>query len=200
MGASPGVNGQAIALLASGGVLMYSALKTATVPDTIRALLKGQEPAPAGDGFLALIKQIPQSAPNDAKATGNTTKSVGPGQAIADGAAKYLGVPYRWGASSPSGMDCSGLVNYVLGHDLGHAIPGSLTGKYSGHGPVTMQYYEWGGATTVPRTECRAGDLVCWPNHIAIATGPNDMIAAPHAGTVVQRQKIYGGCIIRRVH
>lgn len=35
------------------------------------------------------------------------------GQRVVDIVRKHVGTPYRWGGSSPSGFDCSGLVRYV---------------------------------------------------------------------------------------
>jgi uncharacterized protein YraI len=37
------------------------------------------------------------------------------GQAIADRARQYLGAPYVWGGTTPSGFDCSGLILHVMG-------------------------------------------------------------------------------------
>jgi peptidoglycan DL-endopeptidase CwlO len=108
---------------------------------------------------------------------------------IVSDAMSYVGGPYVWGASGPpgSGNDCSGLVNHVLGADLHMGIPGHSDGQYSGHGPVTGQYYIWSGATTVPAAQMEPGDLCCWPTHIGIATGDGQMISAlnPSAGVVV---------------
>src|SRR5437868_11636941 len=39
-----------------------------------------------------------------------------------DVAQRFLGVPYVWGGESPSGFDCSGLVQYVYGQ-LGVSLP-----------------------------------------------------------------------------
>ena len=44
------------------------------------------------------------------------------GSAIVGEASKFLGVPYVWGGSSPSGFDCSGLVQYVFS-ELGVELP-----------------------------------------------------------------------------
>jgi hypothetical protein len=90
--------------------------------------------------------------------------------------------------------DCSSFVTYVLGHDLGMALPG---GKYgdpgfppNAHGPVVLDYAQWSGAVSV-RSASR-GDLCIWqgagPNgHIGIALGPNQMVSAldPEQGVAV---------------
>ena len=39
---------------------------------------------------------------------------IGDAEGIVSGAQEFLGVPYVWGGTSPSGFDCSGLVQYVF--------------------------------------------------------------------------------------
>jgi len=105
---------------------------------------------------------------------------------------RYLGVPYVFGGASPKGFDCSGLVTYVLHHDLGLNLPNNTH-------TVTAQWYVWSGAVTVPNAQRLPGDLVCYPGHIGIAADPGYMINAPDVGEVVKRSKIFSGSITRRV-
>ncbi|WP_023625154.1 C40 family peptidase, partial [Clostridium tyrobutyricum] len=44
------------------------------------------------------------------------------GQEIVNYAQNFLGVPYVWGGTNPSGFDCSGLVQYVYAH-FGISLP-----------------------------------------------------------------------------
>lgn len=108
-------------------------------------------------------------------------------------------VPYRWGGGNPSGWDCSGFVNYVLGHDLGYVLPGGVrnfTGKW--HGPIVAQYLTWKEAGNIPGPP-EAGDLCIWAGvaaggHIGIALGADRMISAldPQYGTAVTPIKGWG--------
>jgi NlpC/P60 family/SbsC C-terminal domain len=43
---------------------------------------------------------------------------------------KYLGVPYHYGGTSPSGFDCSGFINYVL-KEYGYSIPRTTADMYA---------------------------------------------------------------------
>ena len=90
-------------------------------------------------------------------------------------AMQYLGVPYVWGGSSPSGFDCSGLVSYVYAQ-LGVSLPHN----------AAMQYNQSG--VFVSRGELQPGDLVFFDGlgHMGMYIGGDQFIHAPHTGDVVK--------------
>jgi len=91
---------------------------------------------------------------------------------------RYVGVPYRWGGTTPRGFDCSGFTQYVyaqLGKKLGRTVADQRD-----------------DVRIVPRSQARPGDLIFFgTSHIAIYLGGNKMLAAPHTGKTVQVQDIY---------
>lgn len=102
-----------------------------------------------------------------------------------DFAKKFLGTPYVWGGTSPSGFDCSGLVQYVYG-------------KYGIKLPRLSADQARSGAR-VGLDDLKPGDLVAWDNssrnngadHIAIYIGNGQIIEAPRPGAAVQINTIY---------
>ncbi|HWX08342.1 MAG TPA: NlpC/P60 family protein [Gaiellaceae bacterium] len=123
-----------------------------------------------------------------------TTNSFGVGAQTPDGlvvppsqytgvvgiAMRFLGVPYVWGGSSPSGFDCSGFVAYVYAQ-VGVSLP-----HYTGA--------QWGVGVPVARTDLQPGDLVFFDGlgHVGIYIGGGQFIHAPHTGTVVQIASLDG--------
>ena len=116
------------------------------------------------------------------------------GAAIARDALRYVGAGYVFGgdASKVGLWDCSSFCSWVLGHDLGLALPGGKWGAPgfppNAHGPVVLAFSSWSGSVQVNTPQ--AGDLCIWSGagangHIGIALGPSSMVSAlnPTDGT-----------------
>ncbi|RBP39898.1 peptidoglycan-binding protein [Garciella nitratireducens] len=85
-------------------------------------------------------------------------------------AQSYLGVPYVWGGTSPSGFDCSGFTYYVL-KQYGISIPRTSTAQYTQGTPVS-------------KSNLQRGDFVFFNtsgsgvSHVGIYLGNNTFISA----------------------
>ncbi len=96
-------------------------------------------------------------------------------------AMQYLGVPYVWGGSSPSGFDCSGFVMYVYAQ-VGVSLP-----HYTGA--------QWSDGVPVSRSDLQPGDLVFFDGlgHVGIYIGGGQFIHAPQTGDVVKISSLDDG-------
>ena len=98
-------------------------------------------------------------------------------------AMQYLGVPYLWAGATPSGFDCSGLVQYAFGQ-IGISLPHN-----------TVAQWNFPGALSVPRDQLQPGDLVFFNklDHVGIYIGNGQFIDAPHTGAFVRVDNLSGG-------
>lgn len=120
----------------------------------------------------ASSSQAVSQAPTASTSTATTTASAS-ASAITSYALTFLGVPYVWGGTTPSGFDCSGLVQYVYSH----------FGINLGRTTYTQQY----AGTKISVASAQAGDLYFWGSygsayHVAIALGGGQYVMAPSPG------------------
>lgn len=121
---------------------------------------------------VASSSQAVSQAPTASTSTATTTASAS-ASAITSYALTFLGVPYVWGGTTPSGFDCSGLVQYVYSH----------FGINLGRTTYTQQY----AGTKISVASAQAGDLYFWGSygsayHVAIALGGGQYVMAPAPG------------------
>ena len=96
-------------------------------------------------------------------------------------AKRYLGAPYRWGASGPNSFDCSGFTMFVY-RQVGVSLPHSSRAQ-SGVGEK------------VPRSALQPGDLVFFGSpihHVGIYVGGGQYIHSPRTGDVVSIASLSG--------
>jgi cell wall-associated NlpC family hydrolase len=97
-------------------------------------------------------------------------------------AARYVGVRYRYGGSTPAGFDCSGYTKYVY-DQVGIDIPRTADQQYE-------------AATRISRSAARPGDLVFYLGsnsayHVGIYAGNGMAYESPHTGASVTKRKIW---------
>ena len=113
---------------------------------------------------------------NNGALSGNSQTNPQGDNEIINTAKSFLGTPYVWGGTSPSGFDCSGFTQYVLAQN-GKSIPRTSQEQFA-------------SGQAVDKSNLQAGDLVFYGNgeatHVGIYEGNNKIIHSPHTGDVVK--------------
>ncbi len=107
---------------------------------------------------------------NDITIKGKTIKNI-----LAKEALSFLGVPYKYGGTSPKGFDCSGIIYYIAkNHNI--STPRTAYG---------LAHY----GTQVDRSQLKVGDLVFFStrarrrySHVGIYIGNDRFVHAPRTG------------------
>ena len=124
--------------------------------------------------LVAACASTPHSAP--VSSSGTTADRA------ASHAAKMVGKPYRYGGASPSGFDCSGLVQYSY-RQAGVALPRSTDEQRS-------------ASRLVKLADLRRGDLLFFNQegkkygHLGIYIGDGRFVHAPSSGKSVRSDRL----------
>lgn len=137
-----------------------------TASTNVTASTPAPAPAPAPT-------PAPAPKPTPAPAPAATSAS---GQAVLDYAYRFLGTPYVWGGTTPSGFDCSGFTQYVY-RNFGVNLPRVSRSQAT-------------SGTKVSYANLQAGDLVFFGtggiSHVGIYIGGGNMIHSPRPGKSVE--------------
>ncbi|MGW5616959.1 NlpC/P60 family protein [Streptomyces sp. NPDC003877] len=127
------------------------------------------------DGERDAYGRASRSGRGDLPDLGGDTAASGRGAAAVAAARSALGKPYVWGASGPTGFDCSGLMQWSYAQ-AGVSLP------------RTSQAQRFAGRQ-VPLSEARPGDLVVYradASHVGMYMGNGQVIHAPYPGAPVR--------------
>jgi cell wall-associated NlpC family hydrolase len=135
-------------------------------------------------GLVCLLSPAPAMAAArglaPAPAPRSTAQRLTVGGAAARFSLRFLGTPYSWAGTTPSGFDCSGFTRFVYAH-FGISLPHS-------------SYAQWMLGRHVTRGQLRPGDLVFFGlGHVGLWLGHGRFVHAPQTGDVVSVERLRGG-------
>lgn len=133
-----------------------------------------------GDGAMGAAGASGSSSGGSSSSGSSASYSSGggSGSSIASYGLQFVGNPYVSGGNSlTSGTDCSGFVNLV------HAHFGISTPRQSG--AIA------GGGRAVSDSEKQPGDVVCYPGHVGIYIGNNQIVHASTPSTGIKVSNMY---------
>jgi cell wall-associated NlpC family hydrolase len=109
------------------------------------------------------------------------------GSSVLSVAARYIGVPYVYGGTTPRGWDCSGAVGYIFAQ-IGVKLPRTANEQML-------------ASKRVSSSQARAGDLVFFVSagrayHVGIVAGDGMMYDAQRTGKAFTKRAIYSSTVL----
>lgn len=104
------------------------------------------------------------------------------GSSLISYGARFQGVPYVWGGTTPRGFDCSGFTGYVYKNVTGKTLPRTSGAQYA-------------ASKKISRSQLQVGDLIFYSvgssriTHVALYAGNGQVLHA--AGSKVHYQSMY---------
>ena len=135
------------------------------------------QPRKAVAASRSTVRPTVAAASANAPTDGSAVPQSVAGNAVLEIAARYVGVPYASGGTTPDGFDCSGFTSYVyaqLGISIGRTTSDQ---RYAG--------------VVVSRGDAQPGDLILSPGHVGIYAGGNTQIDSPRPGKTIQFRAIW---------
>lgn len=176
----------------------WGGIEALDVPQTKSQADKDAEAAEQAAAEAAAAQAASRSAARESLSTTSSAAASVPtppasatGAAIAKYSLNFIGYPYQYGGTSPSGWDCSGFVQYVFAQ-FGVSLPRTSGAMMSVGSPVGSL------------AEAQPGDIIASAGHAAIYIGNGMVMNAMDYGAGTNTAAVAGvfpggGYAIRRV-